>query len=68
MMMKMKSEAAMIVAVLHDVVEDSGWTSTDLINEGFSQEVIYGLDCVTDRHGESYANFRLRALRLRAFP
>lgn len=35
MMMRMESEAAMIAAVLHDVVEDSDWTLEQLRDEGF---------------------------------
>lgn len=36
-----------IVGVLHDVVEDSGWTFEQLSNEGFSDEIIAALRCVT---------------------
>ena len=36
-----------IVGVLHDVVEDSGWTFEQLSNEGFSDEIIVALRCVT---------------------
>lgn len=36
-----------IVGVLHDVVEDSDWTFEQLIAEGFSEEIIEALRCVT---------------------
>lgn len=36
-----------IVGVLHDVVEDSDWTFERLIDEGFSEEIIDALRCVT---------------------
>ena len=36
-----------IVGVLHDVVEDSNWTFEQLSNEGFSDEIIATLRCVT---------------------
>ena len=36
-----------IVGVLHDVVEDSNWTFEQLSNEGFSDEIIAALRCVT---------------------
>ncbi len=36
-----------IVGVLHDVVEDSGWTFEQLAAEGFSAEIIEALRCVT---------------------
>lgn len=57
MMMQMKSEAAMIVAVLHDVVEDTDWTLEQLQEQGFSEEVLTAIDCVTNRAGESYDQF-----------
>lgn len=58
MMMQMKSETAMMVAVLHDVVEDGeGWTFERLRENGFSEDVIQAVDCVTNRHGESYEDF-----------
>ena len=62
MMMQMKSEGAMMVAVLHDVVEDSDdWTFEKLREQGFSEEVLTALDCVTKRAGESYEQFIERA-------
>lgn len=57
MMMQMKSEAAMMVAVLHDVVEDTDWTLDQLRERGFSEEVLTAVDCVTNRSGESYEKF-----------
>ena len=61
MMMQMKSEAAMMVAVLHDVVEDTDWTFERLREHGFSEEILTALDCVTNREGESYEEFIERA-------
>ena len=57
MMMRMESEAAMIAAVLHDVVEDSDWTLEQLRGEGFSEEVLQAVDCLTSREGETYDEF-----------
>ena len=61
-MMKMDSQAGMIAAVLHDVVEDSSVTLADLRAEGFSEEVIAAVDHLTRREGEAYEIFinRLR--------
>lgn len=42
-----KSEIEKICGVLHDVVEDSEWTFEMLKNEGFSDEEIAVLRCVT---------------------
>jgi (p)ppGpp synthase/HD superfamily hydrolase len=63
MMMRMESEPAMIAAVLHDVVEDSEWTLEQLRGEGFSEDVLQAVDCLTSREGETYDEFiaRVRA-------
>lgn len=50
-----------IVALLHDVVEDTDVTYDDLRELGFTEEVIAALDSVTKRPGEKYADFILRS-------
>lgn len=53
-----RSEEEKIVGVLHDVVEDSGWTFAQLADEGFSQEIIEALRCVTKiSENENYDDF-----------
>jgi len=54
MMVRMSDEKEMIVAVLHDVVEKSEWTLDALCQEGFSEEIIEAVDCLTKRSQESY--------------
>lgn len=49
-----------IVGVLHDVVEDSSWTLAQLAEEGFSQEIIEGVDAMSRRNNESYDEYVLR--------
>jgi (p)ppGpp synthase/HD superfamily hydrolase len=61
MMMRMESEDAMMAAVLHDVVEDSDWTLEQLRGEGFSEEVLQAVDCLTRRDDERYDEFVARA-------
>jgi len=46
-----------IVGVLHDLIEDTSWTFTDLSNEGFSNEVISALKCLTKENNEDYSAF-----------
>lgn len=54
-MMKMESEEERIVAILHDVVEDTEHTLDDLQAElGLPDELITAIDCVTRRHNEKY--------------
>ena len=57
MMLRMDTEAAMMAAVLHDVVEDTEWTFERLREVGFSEEVLEAIDCLTHREGESYQEF-----------
>jgi (p)ppGpp synthase/HD superfamily hydrolase len=57
MMLRMETEAAMMAAVLHDVVEDTEWTFERLREAGFSEEVLEAVDCLTHREGESYEEF-----------
>lgn len=53
-----KTEEEKIVGVLHDVVEDSAWTFEALEAEGFSQEIIAALKCVTKQsENENYDDF-----------
>ena len=61
MMMRLKTEAEMITAILHDVIEDTDWTIEKLREKGFSEEVLEALECVTNREGESYEQFIERA-------
>jgi hypothetical protein len=61
-MMNCKSEAAKICAALHDTIEDSITTFDDLKEQGFSDEIVTALDCLTKREGETYDEFISRIL------
>lgn len=62
MMLRLKSEAEMMVAVLHDVVEDNpAWNFERLRQEGFAEEIVTAVDHVTRRESESYEEFCERA-------
>jgi len=61
-MLNCESEAAKICAALHDVIEDTNITLDDLKAEGFTDEIITILDCLTKRAGESYDYFIDRVL------
>ena len=50
-----------IVAVLHDVVEDSAWTFRDLSAVGFSRDAVDALRALTRKDGETYDDFIARA-------
>ena len=46
-----------IVALLHDVIEDTSITVEELINEGFNQNIIDAIISLTKRNGEDYMTF-----------
>jgi len=50
-------EDYMIVAVLHDVIEDSNWTLSALTNEGFSVDIINALSLLTHAHSDPYEEY-----------
>ena len=53
-----KTDDEKIVGVLHDVIEDTDWTFEKLAEEGFSDEVISALRCVTKiSENENYDHF-----------
>ncbi len=56
-MLSVSSNAERIVAALHDVVEDTPWTLEALRAEGFGEDVIAAIDCMTRREGELYDSF-----------
>ena len=60
-MLRMDRTEDCIVAVLHDVIEDSEWTADMLRAEGFSERIIEALESVTKRRGEDYETFIRRA-------
>lgn len=57
LMLRVSTTDEQIVAVLHDVVEDSTVTLADLRNEGFSPVIIAALDCLTHRAEVDYAAY-----------
>jgi (p)ppGpp synthase/HD superfamily hydrolase len=61
MMTRMNTPETMMVAVLHDVVEDTDTTLADLQAEGFPESVIAAVDAVSRRKTETYEEFVSRA-------
>lgn len=53
----METETEQIVAVLHDVVEDSDVTLDDLRRMGFSEEIVEAVDHLSRRDDETYEQF-----------
>lgn len=57
LMVQMPTEELQIIAVLHDVVEDSDVTLEYLAKEGFTAEVIEALRTLTKKENEPYGDF-----------
>src|SRR5690348_14451397 len=53
-MLKQVDETAQMVAVLHDVLEDTAVTLADLRAAGFNAEICEAVDCLTRRPDETY--------------
>lgn len=61
-MLRGKNETEMIVGILHDVVEDTPVTLDMLRLEGFSNEILDAIACITKEKGEEYEHFINRVL------
>src|SRR5215470_14872168 len=57
LMMRVDRDVERMVAVLHDVVEDSRQSLADLRHRGYPDEVLQALDCLTRRTAETYGEF-----------
>lgn len=60
-MLRVHSAKEQIVAVLHDVVEDSPFTLDRLAEEGLSAELLAALEALTKRPGETRIQAAYRA-------
>ncbi|TEU14467.1 MAG: GTP pyrophosphokinase [Anaerolineales bacterium] len=56
-MFRMGSDVEMMVAILHDVLEDTQYTLLDLQQAGYLEQVLEALDCLTRRENETYEEF-----------
>ena len=56
-MARVLTEDEKIVAILHDVVEDTPWTADQLRERGFPPHILHAISCVTKRKGEPYDDF-----------
>tara|TARA_B100000989_G_C19407904_1_gene412948 strand:- start:463 stop:885 length:423 start_codon:yes stop_codon:yes gene_type:complete len=62
-MMRLETEEEQIVAILHDVVEDTDWTFEALSEEGFPRNIIEALRTITKHsQDEDYEEFIKRSL------
>lgn len=54
---QMKSEDEVIVALLHDVIEDTDYTPDDIRRMGFSENVVNALSLLTHDDGVPYMDY-----------
>ena len=57
---QMDTEEKVIVALLHDVVEDTEYSLKDLENMGFPESVIHALALLTHENGVPYMDYVAR--------
>lgn len=62
-MFRMRTDEEMLVAILHDVVEDSDITIKALQKMRYPRHVLAAVDALTRRNGESYDRFVARIRR-----
>lgn len=60
-----KNDNEFIVALLHDIVEDTPITLEDLKAKGFQNHIIEAVDAITKREGEDYKEYLNRVLENR---
>ena len=56
-MAAMRTDEERIVAILHDVIEDSDHTLADLRTAGFPAEIVSAVDLLTHREEDSYEDY-----------
>src|SRR6056297_1866298 len=61
-MMRMTTIKGKIVGVCHDLIEDTYITLKDLVSEGFSDDVVCAIDCMTKCPGERYNDYLDRVI------
>lgn len=54
-------EIIIMVAILHDIVEDTLVSLGQLVEYGFPTDVVDAVDCLSKRDGEEYDDYILRA-------
>jgi len=59
-MLTVHGSALRQVALLHDLLEDTYWTASDLVAAGFSPDVIRAIELLTRDPNETYCEYMVR--------
>jgi (p)ppGpp synthase/HD superfamily hydrolase len=62
-MLRFTDPVEQIASVLHDAIEDTDLTIDDLVEAGYTADVVAAIDCLTHRHGEAYEDYIDRVAR-----
>ena len=62
-MLRSQDPVGQIASVLHDAIEDTDLTIDDLVEAGYTADVVAAIDCLTHRHGETYEDYIDRVAR-----
>ena len=54
---QMSTEETVVIALLHDVIEDTDWTIDDLEKEGFNEDILTALKLMTHNPAEPYMDY-----------
>lgn len=54
---QMEDEYTTVIALLHDVIEDTSYTLLDLKNMGYPKDIIDALECLTHQKNIPYINY-----------
>ena len=58
--LKSDDEELQCIALGHDIVEDTDVTYKQLVEEGFTERIIKGIQCLNKQRGETYDEYKLR--------
>jgi (p)ppGpp synthase/HD superfamily hydrolase len=56
-MLKFNDEKLQCIAILHDILEDTELTETDLVEHGFSDDIVEAVVCLSRNQNEIYQDF-----------
>ena len=56
-MLAVQSDYEKMVAIMHDIIEDTNWTLEDIAMEGFPNEVVKAVKAITKKKNQPYDEY-----------